>query len=215
MTSGGSSRPRTNSSTSNPVAVSSDSQPPSTRISRAQRSPSSRAAWAAAIAPKPCPADDHPIGRCDEHAGTLCDGDDVAAVEVEVVRTVLGRRVRQPVATQVHGDRPQRPARTGQATRDRCPRPCRVTDAVHRDDARCARRCRPTPVEEMDPHAIVVDCEARRLEGRVRFGHDGRRKIHRALGYGRHVETPPRITNGTGDRHAPTEPAPAVRRSRR
>ena len=55
ITSGGSSRPRRNSSTSIPVAVERCSSPPSTSTSRTQRGPSTAAAAAATIAPNPWP----------------------------------------------------------------------------------------------------------------------------------------------------------------
>ena len=173
MTSGGSSMPRRNSSTSMPVLASRDSQPPSTSTRPAHRSPSSTAAVAATIAPNPWPASttrDPPPGR-GEQPGSLGDRHDVGREDRQVVRAVIGRGVREAVPAQVHRHDPSHAVRASQPPRDRRPDPGRLRQPVDRHDPGAgAPVLGPAPVEEVDPvPRLGHDDEPVRLERRVRL----------------------------------------------
>ena len=182
MTSGGSSRPRRNSSASTPVVASSVSQPPSTRTRPAHLAPRSAAARRSHDRPEPVTGEDDPIGLAvAEQSRALGDGDGVARQDIEVVAAVLGRRVGQAVTAQVQSHEPSRAAAPGEPAGDRCPDPARLTEPVDRHDPRrrgCGRRT--APVEEMDAVAAVTfDHEARRLERRIRVGDVRGPQLHR------------------------------------
>ena len=117
MTSGGSSRPRRNSSTSSAgrrreVAPS----PPSTRTSRAQRSPSSRRGRRGDDRPEPVTGEDDRAAPSVEQPGALRDRDDVVGRGRRGRRRRLGRRVGQAVPAEVHRDASAGPAIRRRAT---------------------------------------------------------------------------------------------------
>ena len=175
MTSGGSSRPRRNSSTSIPLAASSASQPPSTSTSPAHRSARSAAAQAATMAPNPWPARTTRSRGSRQQPGSFGRGEHIAREGRRVV--ALGRGVGQPVAAQVHRDDAPEGA---QAASHRGPRPGRVRQPVDEQHARCVGHVgrirrgfdRATPVEEVDPvagcdlddEAVGFGCEVRRRQ---------------------------------------------------
>ena len=125
---------------------------------------------------------------CQDHARrvmrpeprALRHGDHVACLEIDVVGAVLGRRVGQAMAAQVHRHEASPTSGTTDPASHRCPDPGRLAQTVDCHDRRLSARIRRlAPVEEMDTLAVAVDHEPRRLERRVRLRDVGRRELHR------------------------------------
>ena len=153
MTSGGSSIPRRNSSTSTPLAASIDfpaavdeHEPGATLGQLAGRRPGrdDRA--------KPVAGQHDPVAGCLEQAGALSDRDDVPREGRGVV--AVGRGIGQAVAAQVHGDHVTNGA---QPAGHRRPRPRRVRQAVDEQDAGRPWIAWSAPIEEVDPVAGLDD----------------------------------------------------------
>ncbi len=125
--------------------------------------------------PEPVPGKDDPVPGRGQQPRALGDRKNVAGEGGFVV--TLGRRVREPVATEVHrhdpSDRPK-PARDGG------PRPGGVGESMDEQDPRSATgiawTVSATPVQEMDPVARIDDDNEA-----VGFGSEVRRRhgLHR------------------------------------
>ena len=116
-----------------------------------------------------------------QQTGALGHRHGVGGEDHEVVGPVVGRRIREAVAAQVHRDDTPCAFRAREAARDGRPDPRRLREPMDRHDPRLTGRDRrPAPVEEVDPIArLGQNDEAIRLEPRVRRRDGSSRWLHR------------------------------------
>ena len=110
-----------------------------------------------------------------EQTGAFGDRHDVRGEDRQVVGAVIGGRIREPVAAQVHRDEPARARGSPEAARDRGPDPAGLREPVDGQDPRLPSRSRrPVPVQKMDPvPGLGHDHEPIRFERRIRCRYGG------------------------------------------